>query len=94
MHTRLRSLLVSVCLAAGLVVATAAGAMAAANPSGHGQPNASCEVSTVKPHGFSTVGFLHAETVYAGNGKSANHAGSDHAVSQYDVACFQLSAHH
>lgn len=29
--------------------------------------------------------------VYAGNGVSATTAGSSHAVSQYDVACYQVS---
>jgi hypothetical protein len=31
--------------------------------------------------------------VYAGNGVSAQHANSGNAVSQYDVACFQVSQH-
>src|SRR5258706_10766178 len=36
----------------------------------------------------------HAGAVYAGNGVSAEHANSDNAVSQYDVACFQVSQPH
>jgi hypothetical protein len=47
----------------------------------------------VAPPGFSTAGFAHAQTVYAGSGVSATTAGSPHAISQYDVACYQLSKH-
>jgi hypothetical protein len=35
-----------------------------------------------------------AGSVYAGNGVSATHANSANAVSQYDVACFQVSQPH
>ena len=35
-----------------------------------------------------------AGSVYAGNGVSADHANSPNAVSQYDVACFQVSQPH
>jgi hypothetical protein len=54
------------------------------------QPNQSCEEQTTEPNGFSTDGFQHAQTVYAGAGQSS-HSGNPKAVSQYDVACFQLS---
>ena len=67
---------------------------AARNPSGTGQPGASCGSAnaTTEPHGFSTAGFAHAETVYAGSDGTPSQAnGSSHAVSQYDVACYQLS---
>ena len=67
-------------------------AFAAPNPSGHGQPGASCEDSTVIPAGFSTDGFAKAETHYAGSEDSHSLvSGNDHAVSQYDVACYQLT---
>jgi hypothetical protein len=68
----------------------------AGNPAGTGQPGAECgdEDATVTPHGFTTGGFENAEEHYAGEGDaSLNHAGSDHAVSQYDVACYQLTLH-
>ena len=46
------------------------------------------------PNGFASGGFAKAETHYAGEGApSLNHAGSEHAVSQYDVACYQLTLH-
>jgi hypothetical protein len=44
------------------------------------------------PNGFNTAGFSHAEEVYAGSGVSATTAQSDHAVSQYDVACYQVTS--
>ena len=72
-----------------LVMAVAA--VAAGNPSGTGQPNASCEEQPAAPPGFSSGGFANAEEHYAGSGKSVDHANSTKAVSQYDVACFQVS---
>jgi hypothetical protein len=66
-------------------------AVAANPPGGTGQPNQSCEDQPSAPPGFSSGGFANAETRYAGNGRSADHANSDNAVSQYDVACFQVS---
>jgi hypothetical protein len=65
---------------------------AAPNPSGTGQPNVECLEDGPLTPGFGTAGFEHAETVYAGSGASALHAGSAHAVSQYDVACYQQGA--
>jgi hypothetical protein len=88
------SRLVTAAIAAVTVGALAApAAVAAGNPSGTGQPNQSCEEQPAAPPGFSTAGFMHAQTVYAGSGVSAGTANSTHAVSQYDVACFQVSQH-
>lgn len=67
---------------------------AAANPSGTGQPSQSCGSATAatQPNGFGTAGFAHAASVYAGsNGTPSQANGSSHAVSQYDVACYQIS---
>lgn len=78
-----------------LVLCLAAPALAgAANPhpsGGTGQPNQNCQSLPSSPQGFNTSGFQHATTVYAGAGRSATTAGSGKAVSQYDVACFQVS---
>lgn len=75
-----------------IMLAFAPSAMAAQNPSGTGQPSVECNEGTVteSPPGFNTDGFAHAETVYAGAGQSS-HSDNDHAESQYDVACYQLS---
>jgi hypothetical protein len=76
-------------------VLLAPGAMQAArNPSGTGQPSASCgsDNALTEPKGFSTGGFANAETRYAGSDGTPSLAnGSSQAVSQYDVACYQLS---
>ncbi len=79
-----------------LIVSVSGFVMAAPNPSGTGQPSASCGSTgaTVEPNGFSTSGFAHAETVYAGSDGTASllHSNSGKAVSQYDVACYQLTS--
>jgi len=74
-------------------VALATGRVSAArNPSGTGQPGASCQSEPTEPNGFGTGGFTHATAVYAGSPGTPSLAnGNSHAVSQYDVACYQLS---
>ena len=70
---------------------------ALAAPSGTGQPGAECGEpgATVEPPGFLKDGFAHAETVYAGSEGTPSAAhGSVHAVSQYDVACYQVTSNH
>ena len=78
-----------------LSVVLVAGAMRAArNPAGTGQPGASCGSANAltEPNGFGTSGFEKAATRYAGSSGTPSLAnGSSHAVSQYDVACYQLS---
>jgi hypothetical protein len=90
---------VSVALLTGalLAIAPLSPALAAPNPSGTGQPGAECGEpgATVEPPGFLKDGFAHAETVYAGSQGTPSAAnGSTHAVSQYDVACFQVTSNH
>jgi hypothetical protein len=71
--------------------------LANANPAGTGQPSQSCEVSGVRPgkaisapgSAFNPNGV--AGTVYAGN--QAVNSNNPKSVSQYDVACFQVSQH-
>ena len=84
----------SAAIGAALGLALIASPVAAANPSGSGQPNASCEETNSAPNGFSSGGFAKAELHYAGNGAGSLNATSTHAVSQYDVACYQVSLHH
>ena len=85
-------------LAGGLLAAAAAApGLAAPNPAGTGQPGAECgeEGATMEPAGFFTAGFAHAETVYAGSDGTPSLAhGSSHAVSQYDIACYQVTSNH
>jgi hypothetical protein len=80
-----------------LAAFAASGAAAAPNPSGTGQPGAECGEAgaTQEPAGFSTGGFENAEAHYAGSEGTPSAAhGSSHAVSQYDVACFQVTSSH
>src|SRR5437667_12825132 len=87
--------------AALLLAIGATTASAASNPSGTGQPSQTCLSSTAPSEpgkaanasgsAFNESGPGTAGVVYAGNGISATTAGSTNAVSQYDVACFQVS---
>ena len=83
--------LVSLLLAA--FAATGASAARNPNPTGSGQPTASCDVSTTEPAGFSSPGFAKAEGHYANPGVVPVTA-SPNAVSQYDVACYQQTTNH
>jgi hypothetical protein len=94
----LYKLILAVAIAGSIAFGSIALVSAAPNPSGTGQPGAECgeENAFLEPNGFTTDGFAHAETVYAGSDGSASalHSQSSHAVSQYDVACFQQTANH
>ena len=75
-----------------LLIAPTVAVSAARNPAGTGQPGQSCQAQSTQPNGFGTAGFAHATTVYAGSAGTPSLAnGSSHAVSQYDVACYQVS---
>jgi len=93
----MRYLLVAIVTAFALSLA---GAVYAANPhSGgtKGQPSQSCQAEPTGPPGLisTTNGFARvAVKVYAGSPGTPSLAhGNAHAVSQYDVACFQVSQH-
>lgn len=98
---RLTTLAAAGLFAGGLVVAASGTALATVNPA-TGQPNDTClsaNAMTEPGHAASSPGSPFNEVsgtagaVYAGNGVSASHANSTAAVSQYDVACFQVSSH-
>jgi hypothetical protein len=72
--------------AIAVIAVGATPALAAGNPVGTGQPSQSCEEQPSGPAGFDTAGFAHAQTVYA-------NVDGTHMVSQYDVACYQVSQH-
>jgi hypothetical protein len=93
----MRRMLIALSCGALLAGASVAPALAASNPSGTGQPGAECGApgATMAPRGFSTAGFAHAETVYAGSEGTPSAAnGNVHAVSQYDTACYQVTQNH
>jgi hypothetical protein len=47
------------------------------------------------PSGFEGPGFEHAAGVYAGSpGTPSAEHGSSHAISEYDIACYQQTQNH
>ena len=62
-----------------------------------GQPNQSYQsvfpTGPLSPAGFNTNGFSVADNNYAGNGQTTQTPANSAAVSQYDVACFQVAQH-
>ena len=89
----MRCLMITGFVGVTLALAAFGQVSAAANPNGTGQPDQECgdDGATSEPNGFLTAGFAIAEAHYAGSEgtASAMHAHSEHAVSQYDVACYQ-----
>jgi hypothetical protein len=60
-----------------------------------GQPGASCGSAgaTSSPPGFNSAGFANAEVHYAGSdGTHSLVSGNAHAVSQYDIACVNVTS--
>jgi len=79
------------CIAALVIAANALGGNP--NPAG-GQPSQSCQQQTSGPPGIlsTTNGFAtKAVNVYAGSLGTESAEANAHAVSQYDVACYQVS---
>jgi hypothetical protein len=87
-----KAIVAAVCVAA--LFALPGTAFAMSNPAGTGQPGASCEDPGMSmPAGFTTSGFANAAAQYAGSdGTGSLNSGNTHAVSQYDVACFQITS--
>jgi hypothetical protein len=104
MHRKLILLLVVGLAAFGMVSV----AFANPSPNGPGQPGAialgqpgypgtTCGGPGAEnsPPGFNTAGFANAGAHYAGSDgtPSLEHANSPHAISQYDIACYQVTQH-
>jgi hypothetical protein len=88
-------MLIMAVLAAVVCALAATGAFAASNPSGTGQPNQSCQSEPTGPPGITstTNGFAtRAVNVYAGS--APQNSNNPSSVSQYDVACYQVSQSH
>ncbi len=94
----IRKFILGVTVSSAIVLAGAGAAFADTNPSGTGQPTQSCGMQPSSPGQaalasgsvFNSSGV--SGTVYAGNPGTPSLAnGSSTAVSQYDVACFQVS---
>jgi hypothetical protein len=85
---------------ATVFVLAASPALAAGNPSGTGQPSQTCLSSTAPSEpgnagsapgsAFNENGGI-AGSMYAGS--RPQNSNNSHSVSQYDVACFQVSNH-
>ncbi len=94
-----RILLLAVAILALVAVPTLAVPVRADTATGtQGQPSQSCQnffpINGLQPRGFNTNGFNNTATShYAGSGANTNTPANSHAVSQYDVACFQASTH-
>jgi hypothetical protein len=95
----MKKTIVDVTVGIALSMIVAGTAFAATNPQGTGQPGAPNETcgqgnATTEPSGFLTGGFAIAGAVYAGSDGTASlqNAQSTNAISQYDVACFQLTS--
>ncbi|HEY2436182.1 MAG TPA: hypothetical protein VGH93_03315 [Solirubrobacteraceae bacterium] len=100
----MRIKLAGIAIAIGMTAVTAVAVAADTSPNGPGQPgapNTTCQQFTMTPGSsansngapFNPTG--QSGNVYAGNPGTASslHAESSHAVSQYDVACFQQTSH-
>jgi len=93
----LRKVTIGVFTGAAIVVVGTTAAFAAANPSGTGQPNQSCQAQPASPGNaantsaaaFNPTGT--AATHYAG--QQPQNSQNPKSVSQYDVACYQVSQH-
>jgi hypothetical protein len=82
--------------AATLAISMSATIALAGNPAGSGQPSAGCgdPNATVMPNGFLSGGFSVADAHYANpDSTGGTHSANTHVVSQYDVACYQLTQH-
>jgi hypothetical protein len=102
----MRKLLAIACSLATLGCWSATTALGARNPAGTGQPGvaqlekggAECGApgSEEMTKGFKTEAFEAATTKYAGSEgtPSAENGSAAHAISEYDVACFQQTQSH
>lgn len=97
----MRKLLATTCALGALIGWSATGALGAANPVGSGQPGvagegAECgkEGSTAMPKGFETEAFEAATLQYAGSENNPLRGNQTHAISEYDIACYQQTQNH
>jgi hypothetical protein len=93
----LRKLTMGLFAGAAIAVAGTTATFAAGNPSGTGQPNQSCQAQPSSPgNAANTTGAAFnptgtAATHYAGS--QPQNSKNPNSVSQYDVACYQVSQH-
>lgn len=92
----MRKLLATTCALGALIGWSATGAMGAANPVGKGEPGVASEGaecgtpgSETFTKGFETEAFEAATFKYAGSSEASLKGNQAHAISEYDIACFQ-----
>lgn len=97
----MRKLMIAVTLAGAMAGATSLPVLAGGNPSGTGQPSQTCLSSTAPSepgNAASAPGSAFNEnggtagSMYAGS--QPQNSNNPKSVSQYDVACYQVSQHH
>jgi hypothetical protein len=97
--------LLAVAFALVLFAVLTAASSAATNPNGTGQPSQTCllgpttamepgQSASASGSAFNETGPGTAGTVYAGNGRTTSTPANGAAVSQYDVACYQVTQSH
>ena len=97
LYNRIMKIGVILTLSTLLIFAPLSTVFASSAPGFSGQPNQSCETAGVRPgHAASAPGSAFnpngvAGSVYAG--EQPQNSVNPKSVSQYDVACFQLSIH-
>ena len=90
----MRKIIVGATVASVLLIGAPAFAANSHTAGSTGQPSQSCEDQPNAPAGFNTPGFQNvADAHYAGNGPHSLNGNTLKAISQYDVACFQVSQH-
>lgn len=103
----MKRLFIALLVAGGVAIGSGTVALASPSPNGPGQPGAP-GTTCGSPNATMTPGNAGAATGapfnpdgtagahYAGNPGTASlaHANSAHAVSQYDIACFQQTSNH
>ena len=93
----MRRRLIAAASATALALSVFAGSALAANPGTTGQPSQDCSTQPSSPNGFNTGGFAIAGAVYANPADTGSQggisSGNPMVVSQYDVACFEVSQH-
>jgi hypothetical protein len=91
----MRKLSTGVCMVvAALSIGVASAVAGNPSPTGTGQPSQSCQAEPTGPPGITstTNGFAtRAVDVYAGS--APQNSSNPKSVSQYDVACYQVSNH-
>ena len=99
----MKTLIIAIFATAAMAIGPSV-ALADVSPNGPGQPGApqtTCGTDPgsfpVQPTGFGTAGFAKADLVYAGSPLNPTGTGAvpnaPQAISQYDIACFQLTSH-